>query len=226
MSFKKSQIALQTGVERVSPDELDAYEVYTVINPSTEALGPQFMGTAAVGGTSSVQALVVTNKYPDYPRNLTFVVVGTGAGMAGTLVLNGKDQFGSTITETFATGTAANGGTVSGTRVFGQITSGTVSLGTAVGNGTSKLTFTPGTNCLFGLPVKIGATTDVVHYGMSAGTGPISVGGGTAIGSLVNTAVHAFRPFAAFGGSTNFNVWVKSTYNSGEIQIAKATQAS
>jgi len=226
MAFKRSQPGLRFADQLVTPDEQDAYVVYNVNNPSTAALAPEFMGTAAIGGTSSVQAIVVANKYPDYPRNLSFVTVGTGAGMAGTLELNGFDQFGSSITETFETGTAANGGTVVGTKVFGQITSGTVSLGTAVGNGTSKITFAPGTNCLFGLPVKIGATTDVVHYGMSAGTGPISVGGGTAIGSLVDSGVHAFRPFAAFGGTTFFNVWVKSTYNGEEEKIASGTQAS
>lgn len=227
MSLKRSQPALRSKAQLVSPDESDRYEVYSVANPSTDLLGPKFIGTAAVGGTSSVQAIVITNKYPDYPRNIEFNVNGTGAGMAGTLVINGFDQFGSAITETItANGTNNNGGTLAGTKVFGQFLSGTVSLGTAVGNGTSQLRFATGTACLFGLPVKIGATTDVVHYGMSAGTGPISVGGGTAIGSLIDAGVHAFRPFAAFGGTTFFNLWIKSTYNSEEQLIARGTQAA
>lgn len=226
MSFKRSQPGLRFGGEGVSPDEMDAYAVYNVNNPVTALLGVASVGTAAIGGTSSVQALVVTSKYPDYPRNVALAVVGTGAGLGGTLVLNGRDQFGSAITETIVVADADNGGTTSGTRVFGQFISGTVSLGTAVGNGTTNVRFVAGTDCLFGLPVKIGATTDVVHYGHTVGTGMVNIGGGTAIGSLVNTGVHAFRPFAAFIGTSFFNVWVKSTYNSEEKTIARGSQAS
>ena len=225
MSFKRSQIALRVG-QGVSPDEMDSYQVYNVNNPVTGLLGVTAVGTAAVGGTSSVQALVVLSKYPDYPRNVALTILGTHGSLGGTLVINGEDQFGSAITETITVTNADNGGTTSGTRVFGKFTSGTVSLGTAVGNGTSSVRFTPGTDTLFGLPVKIGATTDVVHYGHTVGTGMVNIGGGTAIGSLVDTGVHAFRPFAAFTGTSFFNVWVKSTFNSEEASIARGTQAS
>ena len=226
MSFKRSQSGLRFASEKVSPDEQDRYEVYNVNNPVTGLLGVSAVGTAAVGGTSSVQALVVLSKYPDYPRNVALAVTGTHGSLGGTLVLNGQDQFGSVITETITVTNADNGGTTSGTRVFGKFTSGTVSLGTAVGNGTSTVRFTAGTDCLFGLPVKINATTDVVHYGHTVGTGMVTIGGGTAIGSLVNTGVHAFRPFAAFVGTSFLNVWVRSTFNSEEATIAAGTQAS
>lgn len=226
MSLKRGLPELRFGGQRVSPDEMDTYTVFSVNNPATALLGPLFVASAGTAGTSAVNPIVVNNKYPDFPRNVQFSIGGTGAGMAGTLVLNGKDQFGSTIQETMSFGTAANGGTVAGTKVFGQFTSGTVSFGTAVGNGTPGIGFVPGTACLFGLPVKLGATTDVVHIGMSAGTGPISVGGGTAIGSLISVAQSAFRPFAAFGGTTFFNVWVKSSYNGEENNVANQTQAS
>ena len=205
---------------------MDAYTVYNVNNPVTDLLGVKSVGTAAVGGTSSIQALVVTSKYPDYPRNIALAVIGTHGSLGGTLTINGLDQFGSVITETITVTNADNGGTTSGTRVFGQFTSGTISLGTAVGNGTTNVRFVAGTDCLFGLPVKIGATTDVVHYGHTVGTGMVNIGGGTAIGSLVDTGNHAFRPFAAFVGTSFFNVWVKSTFNSEEQNIAKGTQAS
>lgn len=226
MALKRLQPGVRFSGFKVTPDETDAYTVYTVNNPATAALGPKFIGTAAVAGTAATGAIVVTNKYPDYPRNLEFTINGTAAGMAGTLTINGFDQFGSAIQETMGFGSADNGGTVVGTRVFGQVSSGTVTFGTAVGNGTSQIRHANGTDCRFGLPVKIGATTDVVHYGMSAGTGPISVGGGTAIGSLIDVNAHAFRPFAAFGGTTFFNVWIKSTFNAEERTIAGGTQAS
>lgn len=225
MSFKRSQIGLRVG-QKVSPDEMDAYTVYTVNNPSTALLAPLFVASAGTAGTSTNTALVINNKFPDYPRNVQFAIAGTGAGMAGTLTINGFDQFGSAVTETMAFATASNGGTVVGTRVFGQFTSGTVNYGTAVGSGTPSISFSPGTDCRFGLPVKIGAATDVIHYGMSAGTGPISVGGGTAIGSLVDTGMHAVRPFAAFGGTTFFNFWVRSSFNAEEANVALGTQPS
>ncbi len=226
MSFKVSQPGLRFGGERVSPDEMDRYEVYAVSNPVTDLLGVKSIGTCAISGTSGTTTLVVTSKYPDYPRNIAFTVHGTGGGMSGTLTVNGFDQFGSPITEAIGVGTADNGGTTSGTKVFGQVTSGTAVLGTAVGNGTTHVRFTAGTDTLFGLPVKIGAVTDVVHYGHTVGTGMVNIGGGTNIGSLVNLAMHAFRPFAAFVGTSFFNVWVKSTYNAEENIVSKGTQAA
>ena|SRR3990167_10455277 len=227
MSFKRSQPGLRFNAnERVSPDEMDAYTVYNVNNPVTGLLGVSAVGTAAVGGTSSVQALVVTSKYPDYPRNIAFAVTGTHGSLGGTLTVNGFDQFGSAITETITVTNADNGGTTSGTRVFGQFSSGTVSLGTAVGNGTSTVRFVAGTDCYFGLPVKIASENDVVHYGHTVGTGMVTIGGGTNIGSLVSTTVHAFRPFAAFVGTSFFNVWVKSTYNSEADIVTRGTQAA
>lgn len=226
MSFKIFEPGLRFGGQGVSPDEMDAYQVYTVNNPVTALLGVSSVGTAAVSGTSGTTTLVVTSKYPDYPRNIALAVTGTGGGMSGTLTINGFDQFGSPITEAIGVGTADNGGTTSGTKVFGQFASGTIILGTAVGNGTTTVRFVAGTDCLFGLPVKIGATTDVVHYGHTTGTGMVNIGGGTAIGSLVNTNVHAFRPFAAFVGTSFFNVWVRSTFNSEARNIARGTQAA
>lgn len=226
MSFKIFEPGLRFGGQGVSPDEMDAYQVYNVNNPVTALLGVAAVGTAAVSGTSGTTTLVVTSKYPDYPRNIAFAVIGTGGGMSGTLTINGFDQFGSAITESIGVGTADNGGTTSGTKVFGQFSSGTIVLGTAVGNGTTNVRFVAGTDCLFGLPVKIGAATDVIHYGHTTGTGMVNIGGGTAIGSLVNTTVHAFRPFAAFVGTSFFNVWVRSTFNSEARNIARGTQAA
>src|SRR3954468_23851896 len=94
----------------VTPDEIDRYEVVTIVNPNTLTANA-FIGTYAVAGTSAANSLVIVNAIPDWPRNLEYSITGTGAGMAGTTTVVGFDQFGSAITETFSIGTAANGGT-------------------------------------------------------------------------------------------------------------------
>jgi len=225
MSFKRSQPGIRFSGERISPDEMDNNFVYQINNPATTALGTLWVGSGGTAGTASAIALIINNKYPDFPRNVAFNIHGTGVGMAGSLIINGDDQFGSQITETIGFTTANNGGTAVGTKVFAQYRSGTVYYGTAVGNGTPNIGLDGGTSCLFGLPVKIGATTDVISYSMGIGSGPISVGGGTAIGSLVNTGVHAVRPFAAPAASTYINLWVRPTFSS-EYNVAGGTQAS
>ena len=208
----------------IVPDEIDRYEVFT-IRPGTA--GATYLASAGTAGTASSIAVVVNNRLPDWPRNVEFALAGTGVGMAGTLILNGRNQFGGSIQETFGYGSADNGGTVLGSKVFAQIDSGTLNYGTAVGNGTPAIRVFAGTGCLLGLPVKLGGTTDVVHLGMSAGTGPITYNGGT-IAGFVDTAVHAIRPAAAFTGTQVINVWVKPSYKySNQIgAMAAGTQAT
>lgn len=225
MSFKRSQPGIRFSGERVSPDEMDQNFVYTVSNPATTALGTLWVASGGTAGTSAAVALVINNKYPDYPRNVAFNIHGTHAAMGGTLVINGDDQFGSQISETLTLAGSNNGGTMVGTKVFGQFRSGTLYYGTAVGNGTPNIGLDGGTSCLFGLPWKIGTTADVISMSMSIGSGPISVGGGTAIGSLVNAGVHAVRPFAAPAASSYINVWVRPSFSS-EYNVAGGTQAS
>lgn len=206
--FKRSQPGLRFSSEKVTPDEQDEYVNYTIALPGTASA---FFGTAVVGGTSAVTAVVVVNRYPDYPRNINFSLAGSAAGMAGTLVYNAFDQFGSVFQETIATGTASNGGTALGTKIVASFTSGTISYGTAVGGGTPSVGFVPGTGCLFGLPVKIGSATDVVFLSMNAGTGAITYNGGTVAG-FVNTAQHAIRPAATLTGTQVINAWVVSSF--------------
>lgn len=214
--FKRSQPGLRfnTG-ERITADEQDDYNIYSVGNPGTSNI---WFGTAAVAGTSATGAFVISNRYPDYPRNINYTLVGTGAGMAGTFTVNGVDQFGAVVSETVATGTASNGGTIVGTQVFGRLDSGTVNFGTAVGNGTTKLGFVPGTGCLFGLPVKIAGTQDVVLMSHVAGTGNVSYNGGT-IAGFINTTLSAFRPAVSVTGSETINVWVKSSFSPDNIPV-------
>lgn len=208
--LKKHIYALNIAKSEYSvvPDEIDRYEVFR-IHP---AISTTFFASAGTAGTASAIAMVITNRTPDWPRNINFALAGTGVGMAGTLVVNGRDQFGGSQAESLGFGSADNGGTVVGSKVFAEITSGTLNYGTAVGNGTPAIGFVPGTGCLLGLPVKLGAATDVVWLGMNAGTGPITYNGGTVAG-FVDTAVHAVRPAAAINGTSTINVWVKPSYS-------------
>ena len=219
--FKISQPGLRFGGEKISPDEIDRYEVYAISHPGTASTWWASAGTA---GTASSIAVVVINRLPDYPRNINFILAGTGVGMAGTLVANGLDQFGSVISESIGFGSADNGGTTVGTKVFAQITSGTLNYGTAVGNGTPQIGFVPGTGCLFGLPTRLGSASDVVHYGMDAGTGAITVNGGTVAG-FVNKNMSAIRPAVALTGTQTINVWTKTSLIPDQIPVlTKLTQ--
>lgn len=145
---------------QVTPDELDMDQRYYVMNP---AVTDTFFGTVS---SASAGAFVLDQTRTAYPRNLLFVALGVAGGMGGTAVINGKNQFGETISETISFGSAAGGGTAAGTKVFAQVTSGTftpVGLGgTAVG--TAKLGVAIGSadpGVIFGLPHKLGGTADI-----------------------------------------------------------------
>lgn len=214
MALKRTHIELRDGSRTfgVSPDEMDAYTVYSVVNPATIGATNQWIGTWAVAGTSAAGALVIINTMPDYPRNLEWSLTGTAAGMTGTASVVGRDQFGAVISESFTFAGANNGGTVAGTKVFAQVTSGTMTFGTAVGNGTARLGLgTAGTTTLFGLPVKLGGTTDVKMLSVTAGTGPVTVNGGT-IAAYVNVPMSAIiLPVPQTTGTMAITAWVRST---------------
>lgn len=209
------------GIE-VTPEEIDRYETYQVVFPGDD---PNWFGTTVVAGTSATKALVIRNAIADYPRNLLGAVAGSAAGLGGTWTVNGKDQFGNSITETLTVAEAQNGGTTVGTKVFAQVTSGTFNFGTAVGNGTTKLGMaTAGTTTLFGLPAKIAGTGDVKLLALNDGTGAITVGGGT-IGAFVNAGMHAVKAPKDVVGTTTISVWYKPTYDAeSEAKMANLTQ--
>jgi len=223
MSLKRIEPGLRFDLSSnaVTPDEQDAYTVYTIVNPNKTQT---FLGTTAVTGTSTAAAIVFDNILLDYPRNLEVVHLGTHAAMNGTFVINGYDQFGSAITENFAIASASNGGTTAGTKVFSSVRSGTFTPGTAVGNGTTKVGVgTSGTTCLFGLPCKIGGTTDVKVLNFTAGTGAVAIAGGT-IAAYVNKPMHAIKSPFDLAGTMSIQVWVKSTYNNEEAVQANMSQ--
>lgn len=207
---------------KITPDEQDAYKNYTMM----PGVNVRWWASAGTAGTASSTALVILNRSADYPRNVGFILAGSATGMAGSLDVVGKDQFGNTISETLGFGSADNGGTVVGTKVFAQVASGTLRYGTAVGNGTPQIGFVPGTDCLLGLPVKLGAATDVRHLGQNVGTGAVSYNGGT-IAGFVNVAQSAIRPAATITpGTTIINAWVVSSYDASEIGTVSNLQAA
>lgn len=207
------------GPIAITPDEIDRYEVVTIVNPNTITANA-FIGTYAVAGTSATNALVIVNAIPDWPRNLEYSLTGTGAGMAGTTTVIGRDQFGNIISETIVVGTAANGGTTAGTKVFAQVTSGTHFFGTAVGGGTARLGLgTTGTTAQFGLPFKVGGTTDLKLLSVNAGTGGVTVNGGT-IAAFINVPNSSILlPVPQTTGTMAITAWLKPTYNSETIGV-------
>lgn len=227
--FKRSQPGLRftgnqgasnpTALEAITPDEIDRYEVVNIVNPNTLTANA-FIGTYAVAGTSATNSLVIVNAIPDWPRNLEYSLTGTAAGMAGTTVVTGRDQFGNVITETISIGTASNGGTTPGTKVFAQVTSATHSFGTAVGNGTARLGLgTTGTTALFGLPFKVGGTTDLKLLSVNAGTGGVTVNGGT-IAAFIDVPNSAIKlPVPQTTGTMAITAWLRPTFNSENLGL-------
>jgi len=223
MSFKVFEPALRFNITNyaITPDEQDAYQVYTVVNPAADT-AYFFLGTA---GTSKVQPGTWLSVCPDYPRNLHWSIAGTGVGMQGTAIINGKNQFGDSITETYSFGSIDTGGTVIGTKIFAQITSGTFYYGTAIGAGTLRLGVgTGGTTTKFGLPTKVGGTGDLLLYSFGSQSTPVKVGLGT-LGAWLDATDHSVLAAKDIVGSTtHLSVWYKPSYNGEGTQIAALTQ--
>lgn len=212
MPLKKYFPDVRTGSNKVTPDEIDYIIDYEVRNPSVSLTA---VGTSAGGTSTQAKALVLINRCLDYPRNLVASVVGT-ADMGGVYVVNGKDQFGYDIQETFTMGTAAAGTPAAeayGTKIFSEVTSGTFTVATgAVGAGSAQLGVgTAGTGVLFGLPVKIKSASDVKSITWINNGTVTAVNGGT-IASYVTTATHAFRGTSGVAITDAYRVRVRSTY--------------
>jgi hypothetical protein len=199
---------------KVTPDEVDMRVRYAYINPS---IGTATIGTIAAGTVAAAWTLV--NTVCDYPRNLLFTVVGPSGGAGGTCVINGKNQFGVGVTETITIASANAGGTAAGTSIFDQVTSGTYYPNGVDNTSTATLGYTKGTGalatwpCYFGLPVKIGSTSDVKRITTLYNGVTGAINGGT-IAAYVNTANHWFTPAVVGTATTTYVVDVLSTYNS------------
>lgn len=158
--IKKHDYEFTGDNNRITPDEIDQYRQYVIMNPSVSAT---YFGTAA---SANAVAITAINTRADYPRNMLLSVTGVAGGMGGTAVINGVDQFGGTIQESIGFASAAGGGTQAGTKVFARYTDGTFTPqglgGTAVGTVSLGVAISTASNSpLFGLLDKLGGTADV-----------------------------------------------------------------
>jgi len=200
----------------VTPDEIDQYVCYDVLNPSIDA---SWFGTA-VGTSTQSPTFGLINSIADYPRNLKMILgVTSGSTGGGTFTATGSDQFGTAITQTFGTAVATNGGTVIGTKVFAVVTALAGTLATMnAGNGTIQFGVgTAGTTTLFGLPVRLGTATDIRRVtgsfnGVGTSTAGTFVFGGTP-SSAANTAMSAFKaPRDLAAGTCIYKVTIRPTF--------------
>lgn len=208
--LKQHMPDFQFSGNRVTPDEIDRYDRYYVINPSVD---PQWFGTTAVGTSTQAKPLVVINALADYPRNLLGAVSGS-AGLGGTWVVNGKNQFGVSQSESLAIGSAVNGGTTAGTKVFASVSSGTFTFRTsAAGSGTPTLgVAVTAAGVLLGLPDQIKSTADVKAITWSKAGTSTTLNGGT-IGGYVSVANSSFRGTADIAVTDVYSVLYRSTYD-------------
>jgi hypothetical protein len=213
--LKKVDPSIRFSGNLVTPDEIDATIQYTIINPSN---GIDWFGTLAGTQTQSV-ALGMLNKFADYPRNVR--VSGTlpgGSVAGGTMIVNGLDQFGNSITENLVIAPLAAAGTTDGTKIFSKVTSGTFNFGTGdAGPCTVKLGVeTLGSVTYFGLPTKIGATSDLKNLTISAvgtQTNGTFVFGGTPSSAAVVSGHYFKAPQTIAVGTYVLTATIKPTYN-------------
>lgn len=214
--------AFQVGAQ-VTPSEVDRYEVYTIIGPM---MGTFSWGTVA-GTNAQVKNVVFGQVLADYPRSISASFVGaSGSVVGGTFTVFGKNQFGVSQTESFAIGTAANGGTVNGTKVWASFASAAGTVGTGdPGSGTLTLYPTAvGTTALFGLPATNAGSTNVKMITFGSTGVAKAVNGGTigAFVDVVNSAIKAPNTITTPAGNpTWIQVWYKPSY----VNLHKANMA-
>jgi hypothetical protein len=193
---------------KVGADEVDFYHVYRVMFPSIDATA---IATAEAIATGA--ALVENVTTLGYPRNLLVTCAGgtTDGTYGGTVVINGLNQFGQAIQETFSIATAVNGGIAVGTKVFATFVSGTATLAGDTAVATCNVGVgTAGTTTLFGLPFKVGGTKDLLNYSWGS-AGASKFVPSSSLGSYVSTTQHAILARTDFVGTSGFVAWFKST---------------
>jgi len=194
---------------KVTPDEIDQYLQYCVIKPTASAA---YIGTVDPGTIDDV--FVLDNTRLDYPRNLLVDATGPAGGVGATVTVGGYDQFGVSISEVMTIASANGGGTVAGSSIFAVVSTATyghnggdnqstVTLGVAIGTVDSDLT------AKFGLPCKIGGTTDIKAITW--------IDNGTATQhtteAAANTTFHAFETDDDVAADDDYIVLYKPTYD-------------
>lgn len=216
-----------TGGMQIQQKDEDQYNILSVDNP---VVSNTWFGTMAGGTNAQTKALVKINQTADYPRNALYSVVGTN-DVGGTFTINGVDQFGQAQTEVAGFGTAAAGtpaGSVFGTVIWAKILSGSFTFASgSAGNGSAQVgvgTVTSGTfqNNWFGLMSKIGGTGDVKLITWIANATTTTLNGGTALGTLVNVARHAFQGTSGVATTDHYKVVYKPTFDN----TGKGTQSA
>jgi len=180
---------------QVAPADIDRYEVYQIIGPQ---MGTFSWGTV-IGTSTQAKTLVFDQVLPDYPRSVSMKILPeSGSISGGTFTITGKDQFGVVQTESFAIGTAVDGGTANGTKIWGTFTSCSGTVGTS------------------GLPAKIAGSADVKLISFGSTGVAKAVNGGT-IGDFVDSTVHAIKApntiTTPAADLTWINVLYKPTYD-------------
>ena len=210
---------------QVAPSDMDRYETASFVFPSNSI---NYLGTASL---TAAGALVFDNTKLDYPRNILLTITGVAGGMGGTATINGTDRWGNSIQETLGFGSAAGGGSVSGTRIFTRVSSGTLTGIASVGGtgvGTTSVGFAIGTGAgdkfWLGLPTRLGGTSDVKSVTHIHNFVLETINGGTINGSVVNGTYNAISGTAVLGSADVYVATFKPTYdNLGKGKIANLT---
>jgi len=195
---------------KVTPDEIDSYRQYCVIKPG---VGTAVIGTVAPGTVAGTFVLDTTRL--DYPRNLLFSIVGPAGGVGGTVSVTGKNQFGVTQSETITIASAAGGGTQAGSLIFAEVSLGTYDPNGGDNQGTPCLGVAIGTaggtatGCKFGLPDKIGGTSDIKAITF-IDNGAVAE---HAAAGVANVFDHSFSPAQAVAAADDYIVLYKPTYD-------------
>ena len=196
---------------QVLPDEIDRYDQYVVSFP---AISATYFGSATEGTVSEVTAIGLGNTRADYPRAVAAIYSGS-ASVSGTVAITGVNQFGVAITESVSlTQGTQIVGTAVGTKIFAHVTGATATMGTGVsGTGTVSLGVPiDGTSAWFGLPAKIGGTSDVKLITWCDENGLATALNGGTIGGYVSVTDHAFRGTEDLAGTMIYTILMKSSF--------------
>lgn len=202
----------------VQQKDIDQYVTDYVIHPSVDTA---YLGTIT---TATNGTFVLKSVTPDYPRNVAYAVTGIAGGIGGTFDLSAIDPFGTPWKEHVVIGSANGGGTTLGTQILGSIIAGTFAAITAGGSvGTAKIGFGTATGApssggnWFGLPVKIGGTTDVRGITWINNGTATALNKGTNLGTLSNVGgtlpPYAFQGTSGVAITDEYIVTIKTTFD-------------